>query len=258
MKIHFFGTGTSTGNPEIGCTCEVCKSLDKRDRRLRSSILIETNGKRILIDCGPDFREQIIVKPFSRIDAVLLTHEHYDHVGGIDDLRPFNKFGDVDIYAESYVADALIQRMPYCFQEIKYPGIPNIVLNKIDLNPFDIDGVGVTPIRLRHQYLPILGYRIGDLAYLTDLKCIPETEFSKLVNLDILIIDCLRIEEHQSHLNLEQAIEYIRKINPQKAFLIHMSHHIGLHSEVEKILPENVFLPYDGLIINTNDLKTTL
>lgn len=252
IKIKFLGTGTSTGNPEIGCTCKVCKSTDPKDHRLRASVIVRTNDKNILIDCGPDFRQQILTEPFKKLDAVLITHEHYDHVGGLDDLRPFSRFGDVPVFAENYVADTLRRRIPYCFQEIKYPGVPNISLTEIENRSFDIEGLSITPIRVLHHELPIFGYRIQNFAYLTDLKTIPEEEYAKLKNLDILVIDALRIEPHLSHENLEEALSQIRKIAPQKAYLIHMSHHMGLHHEVEKNLPENVFLSYDGLEIETN------
>lgn len=251
MKITFLGTGTSTGNPEIGCTCQVCKSTNSKDRRLRASALIEVDNKSILIDCGPDFREQILKVPFKKIDGVLLTHEHYDHVGGLDDLRPFSRFGDVDVYAETYVAEALKRRIPYCFQEHKYPGVPNIILHPIENIPFKISETTITPIRVMHYNLPIFGYRIHDFAYLTDLKEIPEEEYSKLKNIDTLVIDALRIEEHISHESLAEALEKIKRIAPKKAYLIHMSHHMGLHDEVQKTLPENIFLSYDGLIIES-------
>ena len=248
MKIRFLGTGTSTGNPEVGCECEVCTSNDRKDRRLRSSVLITVNNRRILVDCGPDFRQQILSEKFAKIDGLLITHEHYDHVGGLDDLRPFSRFGDVEIYAEGYVIDALMRRIPYCFTDHKYPGIPILNLNEVKANShFYIEEVKITPIRLMHYKLPILGYRIANAAYLTDLKYIPEEEFEKLAGLDVLIIDALRIKEHISHENLEQALDNIKRIAPKKAYLIHMSHHIGLHEEVEKMLPENVFLSYDGL-----------
>jgi len=251
MKITFLGTGTSTGNPEIGCTCNVCKSKDKRDIRLRSSILINVNKRNILIDCGPDFRQQMLPLEFERLDGLLLTHEHYDHVAGIDDLRSFCRFGDIEIYLEKYVADALRSRIPYCFGEFKYPGVPSLNLNEIDNTPFNIEGIKITPIRLLHYKLPIFGYRIGNMAYLTDIKWMPEEEFAKLTGLDTLIIDALRMEQHISHLSLDEALEYIKRIAPKKAYLIHMSHHIGLHAEVEKILPKNVFLSYDGLEIES-------
>jgi len=250
MRVKFLGTGTSTGVPEIGCTCSVCTSSDSRDKRLRSSIIIYTEGKVIHIDCGPDFRQQMIQSDFLPIDGLLLTHEHYDHVGGIDDLRPFCKFGDIQIYAEDYVADALMNRIPYCFAEHKYPGVPEIKLNTIDINPFEVKGIEIIPVRLMHACLPIFGYRVGSFAYLTDLKTIPEEEFKKLENLDVLVMNALRIQEHISHQNLEQALENARRIGAKRTYFIHMNHHMGLHREVEKILPENIFLSYDGLEIN--------
>lgn len=250
MKIKFLGTGTSTGNPEIGCQCEVCTSKDKKDRRLRASVLLDIDTKRILIDCGPDFREQILGEPFSKIHAVLLTHEHYDHVGGIDDLRPFCRFGDIDIYSNRIAANSLRMRMSYCFSDHKYPGVPVLELHEVDADcTFEVEGINIQPVQLMHYKLPIFGYRIRNFAYLTDLKTIPESEYAKLENLDTLVINALRIVEHISHENLEEALSNIRCINPKRAYLIHMCHHIGLHEEVQRNLPENVFLSYDGLEI---------
>lgn len=250
MIVKFLGTGTSTGIPEIGCRCKVCTSKNKKDRRLRASVLINIDGKKILIDCGPDFREQIMNEEFSQIHAVLLTHEHYDHVGGIDDLRPFCKFADVDIYANTITLDALKNRMPYSFSEHRYPGVPVFNLHEVEYNRvFYVSDIKIQPIGLMHFRLPILGYRINDFAYLTDVKTIPENEYKKLQGLDTLVINALRIEEHMSHLNLKEALEVIRVLAPKKTFLIHMSHHLGLHDEVQSILPDNVFLSYDGLQI---------
>lgn len=251
MKIRFLGTGTSTGNPEIGCKCDVCTSTNTKDHRFRSSALVHVNDKNILIDCGPDFRLQMLNISFEKLDAVLLTHEHYDHVAGLDDLRPFSRFGDVEIYAENYVADVLKKRIPYCFQELKYPGVPNIILNGIDTKPFYVDDIEIIPIRLMHYHLPIFGYRIQNFAYLTDLKTIPEEEYSKLENLDTLVIDALRIQEHISHESLDEALQNIARIAPKKAYLIHMSHHIGLHDVVQSQLPDNVYLSFDGLEIES-------
>ena len=185
MKIKFLGTGTSTGVPEIGCKCEVCTSNNIKDRRLRASVLLNIGDKRILIDCGPDFREQIIHEEFSHIHGVLLTHEHYDHVGGLDDLRPFCRDKGVDIYAEDNVAEAIITRMPYAFREFKYPGVPNLELIRISEQPFDAAGIKVIPIRILHGKLPILGYRIGNFAYLTDLKYISDDEIKKSLKLNM-------------------------------------------------------------------------
>ena len=250
MKITFLGTGTSTGVPETGCTCPICTSTDPRDNRLRTSVLVETDGNRILLDCGPDFRQQMSHIPFDKLDAILLSHEHYDHVAGIDDLRPFCRFGDINIYAEPNVATAIRTRIPYCFGESLYPGVPRIVMNEIDINtPFSINNVEIIPIRVLHGKLPIAGYRIGRMAYLTDVTLIPEEEYAKLHNLDILIISALRQEPHPSHQNLEQAIANAQRINARTTYFIHFSHHIGLHADIEPTLPANMHLSHDGLIL---------
>jgi phosphoribosyl 1,2-cyclic phosphate phosphodiesterase len=247
MKIIFLGTGTSTGVPEIGCHCEVCTSKDPRDKRFRTSALIEIAGKNILIDCGPDFRCQMLANDVSRVDAVLITHEHYDHVSGIDDLRPLAYKKNLKIYAEDNVATAIEKRMPYAFCQERAPGVVDAELVRIDENPFEILGVPITPIRLMHANLPILGYRIGKLAYLTDLKYIPESEFEKLTGLDVLVIEALHQYQHISHETVDDALVNIARIAPERAYLVHMSHRIGLHAEAQKALPEQVFYAYDGL-----------
>ncbi len=252
MNITFLGTGTSTGVPQIGCECPVCRSTDMRDKRLRCSGLIEVNGQRILIDCGPDFREQMIrLNDFRAIDAVLITHEHYDHVGGLDDLRPFCVFGDMTVYAEHYTAERLRQRIPYCFAEQLYPGVPRIELKELAaLQPFSVGSVEIMPIRVFHAKMPILGYRIGKMAWITDMLELPDVSLEQLKDLDVLVLNALRREPHISHQTLEQALSTAKRVGARQTYLIHMSHQMGLHSEVAKILPDTIFLAYDGLSIS--------
>lgn len=249
MKVTFLGTGTSTGVPYIGCDCEVCRSTDPRDRRLRASVMVQTKGKNILIDCGPDFRQQILDHYVDRIDAVLITHEHYDHVGGMDDLRPYK---DVDVYALERVCGIIKSNMPYCFNGKNYPGIPQINLHTVEppYNTFIVGDVEVTPVYCKHSELPILGFRIDDFAYMTDVSAIGDDEFHKLIGVKKLVVDALRQTPHFSHFSLEQAIEFARRTGAERTWFTHCSHQMGLYAQVQPTLPDGMALAYDGLVIS--------
>lgn len=251
MKLKILGSGTSTGIPQIGCNCPVCISGNPKDRRLRASTLIETNDTRILIDCGPDFREQVLPLPFGKIDGVLITHEHYDHVGGLDDLRPFCRFGEVPIYAENNTTKGLRSRMPYCFVEHPYPGVPNISLQEVQVDiPFFINQIEILPLRVMHGKLPILGYRIGKrIGYITDMLTMPDESYEQLKGIDVLVLNALRISTHPTHQNLEEALDVAKRIRAKETYFIHMSHDMGLHAEIEKQLPAHIHLTFDGMNI---------
>ena len=253
MKINFLGTGTSQGIPVIGSKHPVCLSPDKKDKRLRTSLLIDWKGDHIIIDCGPDFRYQMLRSNCSKIDAILFTHEHNDHVSGLDDVRPFYfKYGTIPIYAEKRVLNSLTERFPYIFNNINnILSVPSVKTNHVS-DQFIFKNKTIIPVRAFHGELPILGYRFADFAYFTDVKTIEESELKKLKNLKVLVINALRIEEHKSHLNLEDAIALIQRIKPKKAYLTHISHKLGFHEEIERSLPKNIFLSYDGLEIEIN------
>lgn len=252
MKVTFLGTGTSQGIPIIGSQHPVCLSTNPKDKRLRVSVLLEWDDFTILIDCGPDFRQQLLRTNCTRIDAVLFTHEHSDHTAGIDDLRPFYfRQGNLPIYAHQRVLDALKKRFDYIFRtENKYPGVLTLDPHTIQNTPFFVHNKKVTPIEVLHHKLPVFGFRIGDFAYITDAKTVPESEIEKLKNLDVLVVNALREEPHLSHFNLDEALAFINRIDPKKAYLTHISHHMGFHDEVQKKLPKSVFLAYDQLEIS--------
>jgi phosphoribosyl 1,2-cyclic phosphate phosphodiesterase len=251
LKITFLGTGTSQGIPVIGSTHPVCLSNDTRDKRLRVSILVAWGDYSYVVDCGPDFRYQMLRAKVQKINGVLFTHEHADHTAGLDDLRPFSfQLGAVPIYAHEKVFNYLATRYDYIFNDNnKYPGAPSIQKIEIKNKPFVIGDLEVIPIEVEHGKLSIFGFRFQNVAYLTDVKTITEVEKMKLKNLDVLIVNAVRIKPHHSHLNLEEALILIEELKPKKTYLTHISQYLGFHAEVEKILPNNVFLAYDELVV---------
>ena len=250
-RLTFLGTGTSQGVPMIGCGCDVCRSRDQRDKRLRASVLVDYEGMRILVDAGPDFRYQMLRAGICSLDAILLTHNHKDHTGGLDDIRAFNYHEKkaTQIYCEKYVEDSLRQEYSYAFAEVKYPGAPEWNVHIIDEKPFSINGVEIIPIRGKHFKLPVLGYRFGNIAYCTDMNHISEEEYSKLQGLDHFIINCVRRGRHISHYSLEQAIEVAGKVGAEHSWLTHLSHQLPCYEELIKELPEGILPAFDGLAI---------
>lgn len=251
MKLTFLGTGTSQGVPMIACPCEVCASTDPRDKRLRTSALLQVGGLNIVIDAGPDFRAQMLAADVRHLDAILLTHEHKDHTGGLDDIRAYNYFDrvSVDVWATERVQNAVRRDYAYAFEPDPYPGAPEMTLHDISDGPFNVKGVEVIPVTGHHSTLPVTGFRIGDVAYLTDFNGIDKAEIEKLHGVKVLAVNALGHNLHPSHFNVEQAIELSQKVGAGQTYLTHISHRMGLYTEQQALLPDGVFLAYDNLTI---------
>lgn len=253
-KLTFLGTGTSQGVPMISCGCWVCSSDDSRDKRLRSSVMVERDDTRLVIDAGPDFRQQMLRENVMRIDAILLTHEHKDHIGGLDDVRAFNytQQSEIDIYATERVQQTVRKDFDYAFSEHKYPGVPEMNLRSIEPGvTFSVGSLEVIPILGQHYMMPVLGFRIGNIAYLTDFNHIEPQEIEKIKGVEILVVNALRREHHISHYTLDQALHLRYLVSPTYTYFTHMSHQIGRHAQIERELPENTHFAYDGLVVES-------
>ena len=255
MTVTFLGTGTSQGVPVIACHCAVCRSLDYRDKRLRVSVWIEVDGKSLVIDTGPDFRQQMLRARVQHLDAVLFTHQHKDHTAGLDDVRAFNfaQQKDMPLYGRQSVLNQIKTEFSYAFSDNRYPGTPRLQLHAIENEPFDVEGISVIPIEVMHHQLPVFGFRIGDFAYITDANYISETELKKLDGVQVLVLDALQREPHLSHFTLSQALALIGRLDIPATYLTHLSHRMGLHSAVEAELPPNVHVGYDGLRLEVGE-----
>jgi phosphoribosyl 1,2-cyclic phosphate phosphodiesterase len=251
MIVTFLGTGTSQGVPVIACDCEVCRSLDFRDKRLRVSVHLQIGDKSFVIDSGPDFRQQVLRERIKTLDALLFTHEHKDHTAGMDDIRAYNFFQGkaIPVYGRPTVLEQLKREYAYIFSEHQYPGIPRVQLEPIHNEPFEVEGIEVIPVEVLHYRLPVYGFRIGDFSYITDANYIAERELDKIKGSRVIVLNALRREPHISHFTLDQAVELLRDLQPEKGFLTHISHQMGRHAEVDKLLPPNVYLAFDGLKI---------
>ena len=251
MTVTFLGTGTSQGVPVIGCECEVCRSVDFRDKRLRVSIHLQLGATSLIVDSGPDFRQQVLRERIRKLDALLFTHEHKDHTSGMDDIRAYNfmQHTDMPIYGEERVLKQIQQEFAYIFSGHNYPGIPRVALFPITEEPFSIDGIPITPIRVMHYKLPVLGFRIQNFTYITDANFISDKEKEKIAGSEVIVLNALRKEPHISHFSLSEAVALFQELKPQKAYLTHISHLMGLHREVEAELPDFIRLAYDGLRI---------
>ncbi|WP_353184948.1 MBL fold metallo-hydrolase [Parapedobacter lycopersici] len=251
MTVKFLGTGTSQGVPVIACDCRVCTSPDPKDKRLRSSILVELNNRNIVIDTGPDFRYQMLREQVTRLDAILFTHSHKDHVAGLDDVRAFNrqKGGAIDIYGTTEVHEALEREFYYAFSAKKYPGVPQLELHQITTAPFPLFGAMIQPIEVMHYMMPVLGFRIGDFTYITDAKTVAEPEAEKIKGTKILVVNALQRDPHISHFTLDEAVAFAQQVGAEQTYFTHISHRLGRHEEVQRELPSGISLAYDGLIL---------
>lgn len=250
VKLTFLGTGTSQGVPVIGCRCAICASVDERDHRLRTSALVQVNGLNLLIDAGPDLRQQMLRAEVKKIDAVLFTHAHSDHIMGLDDVRPFNfmQRQHMPLYGNAFTLNAIKRVFAYAFDADPYPGAPMLVTREID-GPFEFNGVSIIPLPVEHGNMPTIGYRIGNVAYITDAKAIPPATLALLTNVHVLVLNALRMETHHSHFTLDEALAMVRQIAPKRAFFTHISHQLGLHAAISAQLPSNVQLAFDGLTV---------